>query len=65
LRSKYYLQILYLSILLHTSEDITTRYGREQKEKGKLQITEELNNGAKENKSRLLQQILGNRYSSE
>jgi hypothetical protein len=46
-------------------EDNTTHYCREQKEKGKLQIAEELNNGLMKTKSRLLQQTLGNRYSSE
>jgi hypothetical protein len=40
-----------------TSEDNTTRYWREQKEKGKLQITEELKNGLMKTTSRLLQQI--------
>jgi hypothetical protein len=33
-----------------TSEDNATRYGGEQKEKGKLQITEELNNGLRKTK---------------
>jgi hypothetical protein len=33
-----------------TSEDNTTRYGREQKEKGKLEITEELYNGLRKKK---------------
>jgi hypothetical protein len=31
-----------LFVIGHISEDNTTRYWREQKEKGKLQITEEL-----------------------
>jgi hypothetical protein len=35
---------------LHTREDTTTCYGREQKEKGKLQITEEPNNGLRKTK---------------
>jgi hypothetical protein len=41
------------SILVYetpTSEDNTTRYWREQKEKGKLQITEELNSGLRKTK---------------
>jgi hypothetical protein len=46
-------------------EDNNTHYWREQKAWGKLQIAEELNNGLMKIKSRLLQQILGNRYSSE
>jgi hypothetical protein len=41
-----------------TSEDNTTRYWREQKEKGKLQITEELNNGLRKTKSRLINKYL-------
>jgi hypothetical protein len=44
-----------------TSEDNTTRYWRKQKARGKLQIAEELNSGLMKIKSRLLQQILGNR----
>jgi hypothetical protein len=44
-----------------TSEDNTTCYQSERKEKGKLQIAEELNNGLMKIRSRLLQQILGNR----
>jgi hypothetical protein len=54
-----------LSLVSDTSEDNPTRYWREQKEKGKLQIAEELNNGLMKTKSRLLQQTLGTRYSSE
>jgi hypothetical protein len=42
------------------SED-NTRYWREQKAWGKLQIAEELNNGLTNIKSRLLQQTLGNK----
>jgi hypothetical protein len=37
----------------------------EQKARGKLQIAEELNYGLMKTKSRLLQQTLGNRYSSK
>jgi hypothetical protein len=48
-----------------TNEDNTTRYWNEQKARGKLQIAEELNNGLMKIKSRLLQQTLGTRYSSE
>jgi hypothetical protein len=47
------------------SEDNTTRYWREQKARGKLQIAEELNNGLIKIKSRLLQQILGNKIQFE
>jgi hypothetical protein len=47
------------------SEDNTTRYWRDKQARGKLQIAEELNNGLMKIKSRLLQQILGTRYSSE
>jgi hypothetical protein len=34
--------------IISISEDNTTCYGREQKEKGKLQITEELYNGLRQ-----------------
>jgi hypothetical protein len=54
-----------MAVCLIKHWDNTTRYWREQKEKGKLQIAEELNNGLMKTKSRLLQQILGTRYSSE
>jgi hypothetical protein len=56
---------LHQCALDYISEDNTTRYWHEQKEKGKLQIAEELNNGLMKTKCRLLQQILGTRYSSE
>jgi hypothetical protein len=50
---------------LFTSEDNTTRYWREQKARGKLQIAEELNNGLMNIKSRLLQQTFGNKIQFE